>query len=80
LPVNYGRDIETIPPQKRGVVNFADMGYASSDRLQWVKALYSRSLINKGVGRILRALDELGLTVNTLVVFTSDHAQGDHGL
>ena len=84
LPVNYDRDIETIPPQKRGMVNFADMGYAPSERLQRVKVLYggSISLIDKGVGRILRALDELGLTENTLVVFTSDHGEmlGDHGL
>lgn len=84
LPVNCDPDIETIPPQKQGMVNFADMGYAPSERLQRVKALYggSISLIDKGVGRILRALDELGLTENTLVVFTSDHGEmlGDHGL
>ncbi len=83
LPINYDRDIETIPPQKRGIVNFADMGYAPSERLQRVKALYSGSIshIDKGVGRILRALDELGLAENTLVVFTSDHGEmlGDNG-
>lgn len=83
LPINYDRDIETIPPQKRGMVNFADMGYAPSERLQRVKALYSGniSLIDKGIGRILRALDELGLAENTLVVFASDHGEmlGDHG-
>ena len=83
LSVNYDRDVETIPPSKRGIVNFADMGYAPPERLQRVKALYggSISLIDKGVGRILRALDELGLTDNTLVVFTSDHGEmlGDQG-
>ena len=64
------------------MVNFADMGYAPSARLQRVKALYSGSLIDKGVGHILRALDELGLTENTLVVFTSDRGEmlGGHGL
>ena len=40
------------------------------------------SLIDHNVGRILTALDELGLSDNTLVVFTSDHGEwlGDHGL
>jgi arylsulfatase A-like enzyme len=40
------------------------------------------SLIDHNVGRILTALDELGLSENTIVVFTSDHGEwlGDHGL
>ena len=83
LPVNYDRNIETIPPQKRGMVNFADMGNAPSERLQRVKALYSGniSLIDKGIGQILKVMDELGLAENTLVVFASDHGEmlGDHG-
>lgn len=40
------------------------------------------SLIDHNVGRILNALDDLGLADNTLVVFTSDHGDwlGDHGM
>ncbi|MCH8884049.1 MAG: sulfatase-like hydrolase/transferase [SAR324 cluster bacterium] len=40
------------------------------------------SLIDHNVGRILIRLDELGLSENTLVVFTVDHGDwlGDHGL
>ncbi len=40
------------------------------------------SLIDKGVGDILSALNTLGLKKNTIVIFTSDHADlmGDHGL
>jgi len=40
------------------------------------------SLIDHNVGRILSTLDELQLSDNTLVVFTSDHGEwlGDHGL
>ncbi len=40
------------------------------------------SLIDDQVGRLLRHLDDRGLTENTLVIFTSDHGEmlGDHGL
>jgi len=40
------------------------------------------SHIDKAFGRILRALDELELSDNTLVIFTSDHGEmaGAHGL
>lgn len=40
------------------------------------------SFIDQGVGHILRVLDELGMTENTLVVFTTDHGHflGQHGL
>jgi arylsulfatase len=77
LPDHWGRDVNTLPPRHRGMTNFADMGNAPTERWQRAKALYgaSISLIDKGVGRILRALDELGLAENTLVVFTSDHGE-----
>ena len=40
------------------------------------------SLMDKYIGQILDRLDELGLTENTLVVFTTDHGHffGQHGL
>jgi len=40
------------------------------------------SLLDDSIGRILRRLDDLGLTDDTAVVFTSDHGDlfGDHGL
>jgi arylsulfatase A-like enzyme len=42
----------------------------------------SISLIDHHVGRILNQLDELGLTEETLVIFTTDHGEymGSHGL
>ena len=40
------------------------------------------ALIDHNVGRLLIALDELGIRQNTLVLYTSDHGDwlGDHGL
>ena len=40
------------------------------------------TLVDRSVGRILRALEESGQADNTIVVFTSDHGEmmGDHGL
>ena len=60
---------------------FADF---TGDELQEVvRGYYAMvSLIDDEVGRILGALDGLGLAGDTLVVFTSDHGEmlGDHGL
>jgi arylsulfatase A-like enzyme len=40
------------------------------------------SLIDHNVGRIVTALDDLGLAENTLVIYTTDHGEllGNHGL
>lgn len=39
-------------------------------------------MMDQGIGEVLRALDRLGFSRNTVVVFTSDHGDmfGDHGL
>lgn len=45
---------------------------------QSTKAYYaSVSSVDRNVGRLLAALDELGLAQNTLVVFTSDHGYNE---
>lgn len=40
------------------------------------------TLLDRAVGKILRALEEAGLAGNTIIAFTSDHGEmaGDHGL
>ncbi|MFO0843729.1 MAG: sulfatase-like hydrolase/transferase [Gemmataceae bacterium] len=45
------------------------------DRKSHIRAAYAAMItrLDKEVGRVLRALDELKLSENTLVVFTSDH-------
>ena len=54
------------------------------EHLREIMAHYygSISLIDHNVGRVLASLDRLGLSENTLVIFTSDHGEllGDHGL
>lgn len=56
----------------------------STEQLRHIIANYygKISLIDHNVGRILIALDELGLSENTFVIYTSDHGDwlGDHGL
>jgi len=80
-PVGFGRDPSTLPPRMRRPD--AHTEGMTPDMRRRVKALYygQISLIDKGVGRILQALDELGLVENTLVIFTADHGEmlGDHG-
>ncbi|MEQ1839767.1 MAG: sulfatase, partial [Verrucomicrobiales bacterium] len=52
-------------------------------RRQCVQAYYaSISFMDAQVGRVVGALDRLGLAENTIIVFTSDHGyhMGEHGL
>ncbi|HEV2123458.1 MAG TPA: sulfatase-like hydrolase/transferase, partial [Chloroflexota bacterium] len=83
-PYAWDQPLETLPPSLRRNKQTADLAFASEEHLRRIRALYygNVSLIDKGVGRILRALDALGMAENTLIVFTSDHGDllGDHGL
>lgn len=55
-----------------------------SDQLRRNKASYYGmvELVDKHYGRIIDALDKMGLRENTLIIFNSDHGEmlGDHGL
>lgn len=69
-----------LPQRNRGE-NWQNL---SDDEWRRVRAFYYAlvSHIDDQVGRILRTLDELGRSRDTIVVFTSDHGEhlGDHGL
>jgi len=51
------------------------------DELRWRNYMYNyyrlTEMVDTEIGRILDALDENGLTDNTLIVFTSDHGDGN---
>ncbi len=71
--------VHDFPPEinaKRGPDRFPD------EQLRSVKQGYYAmvSEVDHHVGRILKALDELSLSENTLVIFTSDHGEwlGEH--
>jgi iduronate 2-sulfatase len=58
-------------------------GLTDDLRRQAVQAYYaSISFMDAQVGRVVDALDRLGLAANTIIVFTSDHGYhlGEHGL
>ena len=82
-PHNWDQPREQLPPLMRWAKETSDTTFASIDHLKRIRSLYygNISLIDKGVGRILDTLEELGMAENTLVIFTSDHGEllGDHG-
>ncbi|MFO7933446.1 MAG: sulfatase-like hydrolase/transferase [Bacteroidales bacterium] len=51
------------------------------DELRWRNYIYNyyrlTEMVDAEIGRILQALDENGLTENTLIVFSSDHGDGN---
>jgi arylsulfatase len=51
--------------------------------IEWRKKYFGNiTLIDEGIGRILKVLEEKGIIDDTVIIFTSDHgdALGDHGM
>jgi iduronate 2-sulfatase len=85
MPVVQGvkEDQADIPPAGLGSYKREQDKLTDELRRQCVQAYYaSISFVDAQVGRVLDALDRLGLAENTVVVFTSDHGyhMGEHGL
>lgn len=81
VPTGY---LETLPePAAKSIRRRkAEIDLDEATARQAILAYYaSISFLDAQVGRVMEALDELGLRENTVVVFTSDHGyhMGEHG-
>ena len=76
-------DQKDLPPQALGSHKKEHERLTDELRQQAIQAYFaSITFMDAQVGRVLDALDRLGLARNTIVVFTSDHGYhlGEHGL
>ena len=85
MPVVQGvkEDQADIPPAALASYKKEQDKLTDDLRRQAVQAYYaSISFMDAQVGRVVDALDRLGLAENTIIVFTSDHGYhiGEHGL
>ncbi|MFS0727455.1 sulfatase-like hydrolase/transferase [Paenibacillus sp. 1P07SE] len=82
LPPKYSLDGK---PERQRVAHLMDaMDTADDDLIRKVRAIHYGMIrfIDDTLARVFEKMDELGLTDNTVIVFTSDHgdAMGAHGL
>jgi hypothetical protein len=85
MPVVHGweEDQRDLPQDALGSHKAEHDKLTDDLRRQALQAYFAAvTFMDAQVGRVLDALDELGLTENTIVVFTSDHGYhlGEHGL
>lgn len=89
-PVTRPDELDDKPAVQRDMSRQSYMGHArgfsehSDEEIRRIMAAYYAmvTLVDDEVGRILGALDSLGLREETLVVFSSDHGEmlGDHNI
>ncbi|MGD8238933.1 MAG: sulfatase-like hydrolase/transferase [Armatimonadota bacterium] len=84
LPINAERPLASIPSAAWAHRARLDGAHLDPDRMRRIRALYygQVSHVDEAAGRILGELETLGLSDNTVILFTSDHGDmlGDHGL
>ena len=77
---NHEKSLNRLPKRNGRARNYND----SEEQLRHTISNYYGmiSLIDHNIGRITMTLDELGLSENTIILFTSDHGDwlGDHGM
>jgi arylsulfatase A-like enzyme len=81
LPFVPEGDLQDVPVDAARMENMARYGMNETQQKQALSAYYaSVSFMDEQVGRLLNALDRLGLRKNTIVIFTSDHGYnlGEH--
>jgi len=82
-PVSLNDDMENSPYKKtNGRMGMPE--YADPEKIKYMISNYYGIVreIDDWVGKILDKVDELGLSKNTLIIFTSDHGEmlGSHGM
>ena len=87
LPASWGKvDLKTVPKEVRDSIehNAPTPELSDPDAARRRIAYYYASLaqMDDCVGKVLRALKELGLEDDTIVLYTSDHGEmlGEHGM
>ena len=84
IPTVSPSDIEDVPPPALDSTKpWPHFGVAEEDARRSKQAYFATiSFVDAQVGRLLDALERLGLAENTVVVFWSDHGYslGEHGL
>lgn len=75
IPVPPSRDMSDVPSLERWLRSSKDLeSMRMEDRQRIIRAYYSMcEFADRQIERILNALDEAGLTENTLVIYTADH-------
>ncbi len=90
IPRSFHSDLSDKPPQQLAYKRHGRKNIGSNyehldiERLQRVMAYYyaSITLVDDQVGKILKTIEENGLSENTCVIFMSDHGEllGHHGM
>lgn len=74
---NYTGEVVDYP-------HYAYTDYLSKAELKHCRALYAAevTLVDRWIGRLLEKIEDLGLSQNTMVLFTTDHGflHGEHGI
>lgn len=84
LPPTRHGDLDDIPKQGLAATNNRNNAigrYPANQKRMWSAYYAAVSFMDTQVGRIVNALEELGLRDSTAIIFTSDHGYhlGDHG-
>jgi len=83
VPENIADPMDHSPYKERAAKD-KELKYNDPRNIRDMRSIYYGMVreVDDWLGEILKKLDDLGLTENTLVIFTSDHGEmlGDHGM